>query len=87
MERAAIIASNALFICGSVLIYTAILPFLNQRGRPRWLMGFCAAPILAIAWFTFVADRVRVRRVIITIGLTVTEVLIVRTFRLQDKFD
>ena len=74
----AIIANNALFVSGLVVIYTGILRFFGRREARRSLTLFCAVVTLIAAYFTLFNDNLFARRVNFSAAVAVISFLIFR---------
>jgi diguanylate cyclase (GGDEF)-like protein/PAS domain S-box-containing protein len=74
----AIIANNALFVSGLVVIYTGILRFFGRREARRSLILFCAVVTLIAVYFTSVDYNMAARRVNFSAAVAVISFMMFR---------
>ncbi len=77
----AVVANNALFVSGLVLIYTGVLRFLGKRERRLQINVLCGVFTAAIVYFTYQVDDQAVRRVLISFAIALLSILIARALK------
>ncbi len=61
-----IILANALLIIGNIFIYTGVIRFIGKRENWTWILLFIVILIVAMSWFTYFRESIRVRAAIMS---------------------